>query len=144
MIIRKFKEKDGEQVLKLVSKVLYEIFKIKPRKIELDKGFFKKEGVLYVAEEGNRIIASVGLKKHKNKVARLKKMYIEKQYRNAGLAQKLYNKVESFAKKVGYNRIILSTTPQMKAAIKFYQKNGFVQYRFSKDKNQVFFVKDLN
>ena len=143
MIIRKFKEKDRTQLLKLVGRILYEIFKVKPKKVELDKGFFKKGGVLYVAENKGKIIGSIGIEKHRDRIARGKKMYVEKAYRGTGLAQKLYSKVELFARKAGYNKLILSTTPQMKAAIEFYQKKGFVKYRINKRRNQIFFTKDL-
>lgn len=143
MIIRKFDENDKKQVLALIEKVLYELFKVKPKKIEFDKGLFKKNGILYVAEDKGKIVGIVGIKKHKGGIARLKKMYIEKSYRGTGLSQKLYNKAQSFAESKEYNKIILSTTQQMKAAIRFYEKNGFVKYRINKRTNQIFFYKNI-
>ena len=143
MLIRKFEDKDRKQVTNLIGKILYEIFKVKPKRVELDKGLFKKEGILYVVENKGKIIGTAGIRKHRGKAARLKKMYIENSYRRIGLSQKLYNRLQSFAKKKRYQKIMLSTTPQMKAAIKFYEKQGFVEYRANKRTNQIFFHKNL-
>ncbi len=143
MIIRKFNEKDKQKVLSLINKTLREIFKTEPKNIELDKGLFTKGGVFYVVEEKGRIIGTAGLEKHKKGIARLRRMYIEKNFRGAGLAKKLYTKIQKFAKKEGYKKIILSTAPQMRAAIKFYQKLGFKKYRVYKQTNQIFFYKDI-
>ena len=143
MLLRKFENKDRKQVITLIGKILYEIFKAKPKGVELGKGLFKKGGVLYVAEEKGKIIGTIGIRKQIGRTARLKKMYIEKSYRGTGLAQKLYNTIESFAKKKRYRKIILSTTPEMKAAIKFYKKQGFVEYMCNKRKNQIFSYKKL-
>jgi len=143
MRIRKFNEKDTKQVISLISNVLYEIFKVKPANIELDKGFFMAGGMLYVAEHQHEIVAVIGIKKHKNSIAKLKRFYVKKSYRGTGLAQKLYNKALSFAKTHGYTKIILSTTLQMKAAINFYQKQGFKKYRTNYRKNQIYMYKDI-
>lgn len=127
----------------LIDKSLYEIFKAKPKNTKLDKGLFKDGGILYVAEDNGWIVGMVGIKKHKGRTARLKKMYVEKSWRGTGLSQKLYDRVQSFAKRKGYNKIVLSTTPQMKAAISFYQKQGFSKYRVNKHRNQIFFYKNI-
>ncbi len=143
MLIRKFDKEDKKQVLALIGKILFEIFRVKPKKLELDKGLFKKDAILYVAEDTGKIIGTIGIKKYKKDIARLKKMYLEKFYRGKGVSQKLFEKAQAFAKKSGYKKIILSTTPQMKGAIKFYEKNGFIKYRVNKRKNQIFFYKNL-
>jgi len=143
MIIHRYKKEDKEQLIKLIEDCLYQIFEVKPKKIELDNGLLEKDGILYVAEDKGKIIGSVGIKRQKRGIARLKKMYVAKNYRKKGLGQKLYDKAESFAEKQGYKNIILSTTSQMKEAIAFYSKNGFKYYRKNKKKNQLFFKKRL-
>ena len=70
-------------------------------------------------------------------------MYVARPYRRRGLGRKLYNISELFAKKQGYKKIILSTTPQMKSAIEFYKKNGFKYYNQNKKRNQLYFRKIL-
>lgn len=143
MIIRKFKAEDRVRLLRLIRNILVEIFKVRPKRIELDNGFFRDRGVLYVAEDKGQVIGCVGVIKQKSNVVRLKKMYIAKNYRGTGIAQRLYNKAQTFSKKKRYKKIILSTTPQMKRAISFYERNGFVKYRFNKAKNQMFFIKKI-
>ncbi len=139
MKIRKFQEKDSKQVINLIVNSLFDIFKVKPLKYELDSGLFGKGGVLYVAENKGEIVGSAGIRKYFGDIAKIKSMYINKKYRGSGLSQKLFNRLEFFARNFGYKKIILSTTPQMKAAIKFYEKNGFQKYKFNKSKNMLFF-----
>ncbi len=143
MIIRKFYNDDKKQVLALISRVLCEIFKVRPKKVVLDKGFFGKDGALYIAEDKNKIVGTAGIIKYDKGVARLKKMYIDKSYRGSGLSQKLLKKAFAFARNKRYRKIILSTTPQMKRAIRFYEKNGFIRYITNKQRNQIFFYKEL-
>ena len=143
MRIRQYQKKDKEQLLKLIENCLYQIFKVKLKKIEWDISFFRKDGILYVAEDKGKIIGSIGIKQQKKEIARLEKMYVDKRYRRRGIGKKLYKKVESFAKKQGYRQIILSTTPQMKDAISFYRKNGFEFYKANKKRNQLFFRKKV-
>ncbi|MBS3074106.1 GNAT family N-acetyltransferase [Candidatus Pacearchaeota archaeon] len=139
MRIRKFCSEDKKQVSALISKILREIFKVKPKKVMLDRGLFRKDGVLYIAEDKHKIVGTIGIRKQSNRVARLNKMYIEKFYRGSGLSQKLLKKALAFARDKGYRKIILSTTPQMKRAITFYKNNGFVKYRINRHGNQIFF-----
>ena len=98
MRIRKFCSEDKKQVSALISKILREIFKVKPKKVMLDRGLFRKDGVLYIAEDKHKIVGTIGIRKQSNRVARLNKMYIEKFYRGSGLSQKLLKKALAFAR----------------------------------------------
>ena len=57
-------------------------------------------------------------------VCELQKLYIDKDFRNMGIAQDLLNKVETEAKK-HYKKIYLETDEKMVEAIRFYEKNGY-------------------
>ena len=54
----------------------------------------------------------------------LQKLYIDKNFRNMGIAQDLLNIVEKKSKK-HYKKIYLETDDKMVEAIKFYKKNGY-------------------
>ena len=121
--IRKFKEKDEEQIKSMIKTVLTEIFgNFGIRKWE----DFKDYDIVYIAEDKEKIIGSAALKSLENKTGKLKRMYIHKEYRNKGIGKKLLKKIENFAIKNKLNRIVLSTSDiQLKPAFEFYKKNGF-------------------
>ncbi|MEI7578446.1 MAG: GNAT family N-acetyltransferase [bacterium] len=93
---------------------------------EVQKEYFAKNGVFYIAEQDGKIIGTIALKYDQPKIARLKRLFVAKQYRGQGLAQTLFDKVLFFARQNHYEKIVLSTLPVMKQAQKFYQKNGFI------------------
>ena len=132
-----------KQVLALIRRTLTEIFHVTPKPFVIDKGLLRGDGVLYVADDEGRVVGTVGVKKHMQGVARLKTMYVERPYRSKGLANMLLAKAHRFANLRGFHTLILSTTPQMEAAIRFYKKNGFVKYRSNRRLNQEFFRKAL-
>jgi len=140
MKIRKYSKKDKTQVKNLISGILIEIFGECPEKElnDIEKANKIFDLFLIVEERGN-IIGSAGITKE----GIIKRMYISKDFRNKGLAKKLYSKLEIFAKEKHLKKIKLSTTSQMKTAINFYMKNGFIKTKEDKEKNQIFFEKLL-
>ena len=122
----------------LVKNVLFEIFDSRPEKIEqLDN-----IKLFLVAEDNGKIVATIALIE-KNKDFVVKRLYVDKDYRNKGLAQRLYIKIEDFARKNKIKMLKLSTTPKMKSANIFYKKNGFEETSHNKEANQIFFEKTL-
>jgi ribosomal protein S18 acetylase RimI-like enzyme len=143
MRISRYKPEYGKGVQKLIKTVLFEIFgkhKINPFEN------FEAYAVCYVALDKDRVVASIALRKDKDAgehIGIVKRLYVYKDYRNKGLAQKLYDRIEVFAKKDRIHRLQLSTTPQMVDAIRFYKKNGFRKIREEKESNKIFFRKVL-
>jgi GNAT superfamily N-acetyltransferase len=142
--IREFNINDSEQVISMIQGILDEIFGEKADRVLLEQGFFSDSGRLFVAEENGKIIGSAGVIKFESGIARLKRMYVLKEYRGKGVAQLLYDRAEQFAREKGYTKIILSTYPEMAAAQKFYEKNGFIHYRKDTIRNKVYYYKMLS
>ena len=138
MKIRKFRKEDEKKVDKLVKNVLFEIFKKRPKKLEK----LNNVKLFLVAEDKKKIVATIALIK-KGKDYIVKRLYINKEYRNKGLGQEIYYKIENFAKRAKISKLKLTTTPQMKAAIHFYKKNGFKKTGEDKKINKIFFEKRL-
>jgi ribosomal protein S18 acetylase RimI-like enzyme len=141
---RKYQEGDKEQIIKLISKILFEIFNYTPNSLQdlknIKEYYFKNKGIFYVAEENKKIIGTLGVRRESEGIARLGRMYVTEEYRRRGIGQILLNIVLRFCKKEGYKEIILSTHPPMKAAIEFYKKNGFKEYERNE---QILFKKIL-
>jgi|SRR6218665_274669 len=55
----------------------------------------------------------------------LVKMYLRPEVRGSGLGKKLIETSLSFAKETGYKNVYLETMPELKPALKVYEKFGF-------------------
>jgi len=143
--IRPYNNKDKDNVINLIKEVLFEIFGAEPKNIDdlknIEKEYFKNGGTFLIAEVNEKIVGTIAIKKEKNKVARLKRMFVDQKYRRQKIGQKLLDEILKFCKDKGYEKIILSTYPQMKAAIKFYKREGFKKYK--KTSKRIFFEKNL-
>jgi N-acetylglutamate synthase-like GNAT family acetyltransferase len=137
MRIKKYNSKDKEKVKSLLQSVLFEIYG--KHKIEWEN--FNDYLIFYIAEEKNKIIGTSALKKVDDKIIRLKRMYVNKNFRKKGIGKELLLKCEIFSKNKGFKKIVLSTNKEMKLGINFYLKNGFVVVKSQSSK--FFTNKDL-
>jgi len=126
MIIRKYKKSDEKNVKMLIESVLTELF---GKSIIKEWEDFSDYSLLYVVEDKGKIIGSIALRDMGRGTGKLKRMYIIREYRDKGLGQKLFDKLIDFAIKKDFKRIILSTEKRLKPAIKFYEKNGFLEIK---------------
>lgn len=76
----------------------------------------------------NNVIGSIALERKGLEEANLKIMYVHSDYRGKGVAQELYNALYDFAVENGLKKIFLGTYERLGRAIKFYEKNGFIEY----------------
>ena len=76
----------------------------------------------------------MGLRKIKDDISEMKRMYIKKEFRGRGLSKNLINELIAHAKQMNYKTIRLDTLPQTKEAVKLYTLIGFKEikpYRFN-------------
>jgi len=128
-----FKEIDQFEVTRLVSKILEEEFGFKvssqtfPDIYKIKEKWMTGDNRFWVAKENNEIIGTVALLKQAKNGGYLKRMFVKKDFRRQGVAKKLYNRLKLHCKKEGIKDIYLTTIPKMKAAMRFYEKNGFLR-----------------
>lgn len=65
------------------------------------------------------------LKYNSNETFSIWRHYIKKDLRNQGIGKKLYSKLETFARRRGYNQIYLHTQRSIPASIQYWLKRGF-------------------
>ena len=65
------------------------------------------------------------LKKFDATTVELKRMFVSDDYRGKGIAAKILNELEQWAKELGYKQIILETGTALNAANNFYKKQGY-------------------
>ena len=89
---------------------------------------------LWLAKAGQQLAGCVALRKllltSENasvSCAEIKRMYVRENFRGQGIAQRLLEAAEEFARDAGYAWIYLDTTDEMKAAARLYERSGYVR-----------------
>jgi ribosomal protein S18 acetylase RimI-like enzyme len=91
---------------------------------------------LWLARAEEQVAGCVGLRRLPGrqerepedvKCAEIKRMYVRERYRGQGIAARLLEAVENFARQTGYAWIYLDTASNMAAAARLYERNGFVR-----------------
>ncbi|WP_194778621.1 GNAT family N-acetyltransferase [Pararhodonellum marinum] len=59
------------------------------------------------------------------KTMEVKRMYVPQDLRGKGIAIKILNELEDWARELGYERCVLETGTRQKSAIALYQKSGY-------------------
>lgn len=112
----------------------------------LNEMYSAPSGVIFLSKEKDIFTGCVAVRKKNDDVAELKRMYIKREYRKAGLGSELLQKALEAAKNMGYKIIRLDTLSHMTDAITLYSKAGFYAiepYYFNPEKNALFFEKKL-
>ena len=94
------------------------------------KNFYcKGNGNFWIATVNEKLVGTVALIDTGNRQAALRKMFVHKDYRGkeSGTGQLLLDYVINWCKQKGIDQIYLGTFDKLKAAQKFYSKNGFVE-----------------
>ena len=98
--------------------------------------YFGDERGFWTARAGVELAGCVGLRKlwcpeksenREVKCAEIKRMYVREKFRGQGIAQRLLEAAEQFARGAGYAWVYLDTTNEMVTAARLYERNGFVR-----------------
>lgn len=88
-------------------------------------------GNFWLAIVEGKVIGTISLLDIGNNQVALRKMFVDRRYRGREfqVAKTLLNKAIDWANNKSLQAIFLGTTPQFKAAHRFYHKNGFTELR---------------
>lgn len=135
VIIREINPDDNKMVARVVRKVLEDLGVPKVGTAYADKtlddmyrAYQKPRANYFVVEENQKIIGGGGiapLENYDETVCELQKMYFLKEARGRGIGVEMLQICLDRAKSYGFDACYLETMPNMKAAQKMYQKNGF-------------------
>lgn len=134
-IIRTIQKEDNQTLALVIRNTLAEFGANKPGTVFFDATtdhlyelFQKLNSIYYTVEKENRIVGgggiypTDGLPEH---TCELVKMYLLPEARGIGLGRMLIEKCLQFAKDAGYKQVYLETMPELKNALKVYEKLGF-------------------
>ncbi|MDA1218442.1 MAG: GNAT family N-acetyltransferase [Chloroflexi bacterium] len=79
----------------------------------------------WVADLSGEVKGMVGIQKHNDDEAELRRMSVAGDARRQGIGWKLLETVEDFCHEQGYSQIFLTTSSPLVAAIAMYQRYGF-------------------
>jgi GNAT superfamily N-acetyltransferase len=95
-----------------------------------EKDFFAQYNQIYLDNViicyENEVPAGCGaFKKHEDKKAEIKRMFVHPEHRNKGVANSVLTELEIWAKELGYSECILETSFKLENAIALYKKSGY-------------------
>ena len=96
---------------------------------DIEGNYNRNGGYFTVVEEGNRIVASMGVRRIDNETCELRKMYALPAARGRGLGKLLMELALDKARELGFRRMVLETASPLKEAIALYKKYGFQEYQ---------------
>ncbi len=79
-----------------------------------------------IAFEGETPIAIGAIKAYDTKSAEVKRMFVLPVCRGKGVASKVLEELENWAKELGYTKCVLETGAHMIDAVSLYKKNGYL------------------
>ncbi len=134
--IRTIEEKDNAAIAHIIRTTLEEFGANHPGTVYYDAStdalfqlFSQTPGsVYYVAEYQNELVGGGGIFPSPglpDDTCELVKMYLLKKVRGLGLGKLLIQKALDFAKQAAYKNVYLETMPELKQALKAYEKFGF-------------------
>jgi putative acetyltransferase len=135
IIIRELEVKDNAALAVIIRNSLAEFGANKPGTVFFDPTtddlytLFRQAGSRYfVAEQGGKILGGGGIFPSEglpSGTCELVKMYLRPDARNIGLGRKLIGLCLEKAAEMGYQLVYLETLPELKQAVKVYEKFGF-------------------
>ena len=134
--IRTIEEKDNAAIANVIRRTLEEFGANHPGTVYYDDAtdalysLFQNtnRSIYFIAERNDEVVGgggifpSAGLPED---TCELVKMYLLPHVRGIGLGKKLIQQCIDFAKQAGYQNIYLETMPELKQALKTYEKFGF-------------------
>ena len=133
--IRTIEPQDNQALALVVRNTLAEFGANKPGTVYFDpttdalyEVFQKPSSIYYVVLKDDKIIGGGGIYPTDGlpgDTCELVKMYLLPEARGLGLGRLLIEKCLQFAKESGYKNVYLETMPELKNALKVYEKMGF-------------------
>lgn len=89
------------------------------------EGTYLKHGDFLLGEIDGRIVAMGAIRKISDKTCELKRMRVDPEFQRSGYGQMMLKSLETRARELGYDKMILDTTTRLPGARPFYLKNGY-------------------
>lgn len=100
-----------------------------PDLLDIDANYHNGGGNFWGAFVGDELVGTIALINSGRDMGTIRKMFVKKEYRGKelGIAQQLLNILLQYCRDQGLTEVYLGTVHQLKAAHRFYERNGFTQ-----------------
>jgi N-acetylglutamate synthase-like GNAT family acetyltransferase len=100
-----------------------------PDLMDIENAYLATGGNFWGAFDGEYLIGTIALLKATERMAALRKMFVRQAWRGKknGIAGALLKTLTDYCRDNGIKSLYLGTVPQLKAAQRFYEQNGFLQ-----------------
>ena len=133
--IRNIRQSDNPVISKIVKGTLAEFGANHPDTVYYDPStdtlyevFQKERSIYFIAEKENEILGGAGIYPTDGldqDTCELVKMYLLPHARGIGLGRILIDKCLDYARSAGYSKVYLESMPELRQALKVYEKFGF-------------------
>ena len=100
-----------------------------------------------IAFENEKPLGCGAIKPYDSQTMEVKRMYTSPESRGKGIASKILQELEHWAKELGYQKCILETGKRQYEAVSLYKKNGYTMIpnygQYAEMENSVCFEKNL-
>lgn len=128
-----YKPELKDQVITLIKEVMEKEFgfpvnrQMDPYLYDIHTYFQKDGGNFWIAIDSQKVIGTLGFLNYYHGRGYLRAMCLHKEYRRKGITTRLFQTLIHFAQRNNFKVIYLVTAEKMLAAIKFYEKVGFIR-----------------
>lgn len=88
-----------------------------------------KRNAFWVVDGRGGIVGCFGIESHSETDTELRRMYLDREFRGAGVAKRMLECAEELARSLGFRKMLASTAEIQRAADRFYRRSGFRQVR---------------
>ena len=92
---------------------------------KVEEYYFARERQGFWVADDRRIVGMVGIERHSDDAAELRRMAVEKTQRRKGIGRQLLAHAEASCREYGYHRVVLSTSELQTAAMQLYKSSGY-------------------
>jgi N-acetylglutamate synthase-like GNAT family acetyltransferase len=133
MNIQEYTEAYNEEVIRLIVSIQHDELGVnitaddQPDLKAIPSVYQKGNGNFWVASDGQKLVGTIALIDIGGNEGALRKMFVHREYRgrDKGIAQQLMDILFNWGRNRQMKTIYLGTIDIMKAAHRFYEKNGF-------------------
>jgi GNAT superfamily N-acetyltransferase len=140
---------DGAQEAYAIVEEYYEAVGVMVREdpAEFRTKYFGPGAGIWLARDGAAVVGCIALRPLKEMAGcgEVKRLYVKPEYRGQGIAERLLEALEAYARESGYGAIYLDSKDDLKAALRFYARHGYAECSRYNENPQatVFMRKDL-
>lgn len=99
-----------------------------PDLLDIENCYQATGGNFWAALQEDKVVGTIALIAIGDRKGAIRKMFVNKDFRGKefGIAQQLLDELIAYSKKNGIDDLYLGTVNILKAAIRFYERNGFI------------------